>query len=215
MSVEVFMRNKLNGDRVSNYEIMKEQARQSFASLDMDEISRRTGVMPEGGFFRVRLLCEDYLVSTSDGSVTLADGSPSGSSEAMIIYDLLGCSKAGAFPSGNYTQIQNLSGAFTSTKYTGQGMFTGYEKRLSGRSAELDEACRKLEGVPWGKGDVSYTIPVWGRLRAAVSFWDADDEFPASLNLLMDERSTDFMHYETLWYLAGVIADRIMREIDG
>ena len=38
----------------------------------------------------------------------------------------------------------------------------------------------------------------------AILFWDADDEFPASMNLQWDEHILDFMRYETTFYAAAV-----------
>ena len=31
-------------------------------------------------------------------------------------------------------------------------------------------------------------------------FWESDDEFPASLQILVDKNILDFMHYETLMF---------------
>lgn len=214
MSVEAFVRNRMKEGKPSNFEILRERARETFSLMDMEEISRRTGTPIEDGHFRAVLLSDEYLVSTSGGTVTLSDGSPAGSSETMIIYDLLGYAREGASASGEYTQIQNLSGVVTGSKYAGQGMFAAYEKRMDGRDSDLARACEKLGGVPWGKGDVSYSIPVYRDLRTIVSFWDSDDEFPPSLIMMADTNTIDFMHYETLWYLAGVIARRLADEMD-
>ena len=64
-------------------------------------------------------------------------------------------------------------------------------------------------GEKAGAGDVSYNLPVFQALKLRLSFWDADDEFPASLSLLWDENVLDFMRYETTFYAAGYLLDRL------
>ena len=66
-----------------------------------------------------------------------------------------------------------------------------------------------MGGEKAGAGDVSYNLPVFQALKLRLSFWDADDEFPASLSLLWDENVLDFMRYETTFYAAGYLLDRL------
>ena len=214
MSVEAFMKNLLNGDRPSNYDLMAEDARRRFAAMDTEEVSRRTGVPVTEGCFRMILLGREYAVSASDGSVRKADGSPAGHTVSMILYDLLGYAREGAGPSGDYTQVQNLSGAVTASKYAGQGMHDRQAARMDGKDGLLKAACERLSGVPWGKGDVSCLLPLYGDLRFVFSFWDSDDEFPASATILFDSNSLQYMHYETLWYCIGHIFSRLEEEME-
>ena len=213
MSVEAFMKNLLNGGRPSNYDIMVEEARRLFSSMDMGEVSRRTGIPVTDGSFLVTFLGREYAVSASDGTVSEADGSPAGHNVSMILYDLLGHSEAGARPSGDYTQVQNLAKVVSATKYAGQGMHEKQAKQFDGRDIQLKTACEKLGGTPRGKGDVSYCIPLYRDLCFVFSFWNSDDEFPASANILFDTNSLQYMHYETLWYCLGHIFSRISEEM--
>ena len=66
-----------------------------------------------------------------------------------------------------------------------------------------------------GKGDVSYAIPVFRDFWILFQFWDGDDEFPASIKYLFDENALQFMHYETLWYVMGTLADRLDFYVNG
>ena len=82
------------------------------------------------------------------------------------------------------------------------------------REEELRAACEALGGTPWGKGDVSYMIPLYRGLQFVFSFWNSDDEFPASASVLFDSNSLKYMHYETLWYCLGHIFSRIKEEME-
>ena len=198
----------------SNHEILAEEARILFSSMDMQEVRQRTGIEPQDGAFRLELLGRRYSVSTSDGKVTCDDGTPAGHNVSMILYDLLGYSEKGAAPSGDYTQVQNLARVVSTVKYAGQGMYDKTAQSMDGRDNELRAACEALGGTPWGKGDVSYMIPLYRGLQFVFSFWNSDDEFPASASVLFDQNSLQYMHYETLWYCLGHIFSRIKEEME-
>ena len=208
------LRNIPNRDRTSNYDILAEEARARFSSMDMDEIRQRTGIEPVNGAFCIGLLGHDYSVSTADGAVTREDGASAGHTVSMILYDLLGYSEEGACPSGEYTQVQNLARVVSTVKYAGQGMHDRNAQGMDGKDEQLKAACEKLGGTPWGKGDVSYMIPLTGDLKFVFSFWNSDDEFPASASVLFDKNSLQYMHYETLWYCLGHIFSRIKEEME-
>ena len=213
MSVEAYMRNILNGQRPNNYEIMAEEAAKSFSQMDMQEISRRTGIAPVDGAFRLVFLGREYSVSAEDGTVACSSGEPAGIDISMIMYDLLGYCEKDARPSGEYTQVQNLASVLSATKYAGQGMHERQAKQFDGKDEQLRRACEALGGTPLGKGDVSYCIPLYRDLSFMFSFWNSDDEFPASANILFDKNSLQYMHYETLWYCLGLIFSRISQEM--
>ena len=208
------MKNIPNKENRTNYEILAEEARRRFSSMDMVEVLNRTGIDPQDGYFRIRLLGRGYAVSAEDGTVTRDDGEPSGTTVPMILYDLLGYSQKGASPSGEYTQVQNLARVVSTVKYAGQGMHDRNAQGMDGKDEQLKAACEKLGGTPWGKGDVSYMIPLTGDLKFVFSFWNSDDEFPASASVLFDKNSLQYMHYETLWYCLGHIFSRIKEEME-
>ena len=46
-------------------------------------------------------------------------------------------------------------------------------------------------------------------LPVTLQFWDADDEFDAVLKIMWDRRTLDFMRYETTYYAAGRLLERL------
>ena len=67
----------------------------------------------------------------------------------------------------------------------------------------LAKACEALGGIPDGRGDVSYRIPMFDFLPVQFAFWQADEDFPPEMQILWDSNVLSFMHYETLWFAAG------------
>ena len=60
-----------------------------------------------------------------------------------------------------------------------------------------------------GKGDVAYCLPVFDCLPVRLSFWEADEDFPPSLQFQWDRNTTDFIHFETTFYVTSHLLARI------
>ena len=50
-------------------------------------------------------------------------------------------------------------------------------------------------------------------LPVVLQFWDADEEFDAVLKLMWDEHILDYMHYETTYFAAVHLLERVVEEI--
>jgi len=107
----------------------------------------------------------------------------------------------------NMGSLSTIQGG--SMKREGDGLFGRYEAEFDQRDEALSEACAKLGGVPEGKGDVAYRIPMFPFLNVMLQYWDSDDEFPASLQLFVDDKIIDFMHNETVWFALSHMLERI------
>lgn len=199
------------GQRISNYEITRLRAQQLFLNYDQGVMLRRFSPEHTNEAIFFTLLGIRFRIDRQSGAVTRAEtGEDAGFNEAMTILDILCCSQEGCSPSGCYTPMQNLAQVQSTTQdYAGQGMFAKQEQALDNRNAELSAALEALGGMPFGRGDVSYRIPLFLNVYAVVRFWNSDEDFPASMQLLCDENLLQYMHYETVWYMAGFLLDRI------
>ena len=70
-----------------------------------------------------------------------------------------------------------------------------------------------MKGIKAGKGDVAYQIPVFDFLPVIFQFWNSDEDFAASLQLLVDKNILDYMHYETVWFAMSHLLSRIKEEM--
>jgi hypothetical protein len=130
---------------------------------------------------------------------------------AMSIYDVLCESKDGCRPSGQYVTLSHLPGTVPGAK-PGNHMFQKTADYFDQNPEKLSAACETLQGIRGSIGDVSYCIPVFDFLSVQLQLWASDDEFPAVLQLLWDQNILDYMHYETTFYVAGYLFERL-REV--
>ena len=96
----------------------------------------------------------------------------------------------------------------------GGGLFDKSAQFFDGKEDALEQALISLGGEKWGSGDVSYKLPMFGNLWAGVVFWSADEEFPASLNLMVDKNLLQYMHFETMWFAMSLLLENIRAEME-
>ena len=198
-----------------NYGRMRKNAAGIFLERDLGAIVSKLDLESDEEYVYIRFLTRLYRISRKNAEAEWLDGDEwtvAGFGEAMTLYDLLADSKAGAKASGEYTQIKNLADTLTGAYYAGKGSVDAMAKDLDGKEEDLSKGCEALEGERFGRGDVSYRIPIFRDLCAVVSFWSSDEEFPPQLIVMVDMNMKDFLHYETIWYMEGHLMDMVMKD---
>ena len=193
----------------NNYETMKLQMRDEFLKYDQATMIGKFSLRSDDENIYITFFGTEYAVDRNTGDVSSQWGE-AGYNEAMTIYDVLCYSKPNCRASGSMVNMGSLSTIQGgSMKREGDGLFGRYEEAFDQRDAALSAACAKLGGVPEGKGDVAYRIPMFPFLDVMLQYWDSDDEFPASLQLFVDDKMIEFMHYETVWFALSHLLGRI------
>jgi len=72
-------------------------------------------------------------------------------------------------------------------------------------------AAEALGGERLTYGDASFLFPMFPRLRLAVVLYLADEEFPASANVLFDAAAGHYLPTEDLAVLGGMLAGRLIK----
>ena len=193
----------------NNYETMKLQMRDEFLKYDQAAMIEKFGLGSDDENIYITFFGTEYAVDRKTGGVRSERGE-AGYNEAMTIYDVLCWSKPHCKAAGRMVNMGSLSTIQGgSMKREGDGLFGRYEAEFDQNDEALSAACAKLGGVPEGKGDVAYRIPMFPFLDVMLQYWDSDDEFPASLQLFVDAGMTDFMHHETVWFALSHMMERI------
>ena len=134
---------------------------------------------------------------------------PADRDEMASIYELLTTATHLPAETGNWKSIAALC---TNTTDTSLGRYIEYLAPFEGKMDLLKEACAKLGGIPAGKADVSRLSPVLDGITVWFQYWEADDEFPASVQFLWDASITDFFRWSILWNIMTCITNR-MKEV--
>ena len=201
-----------------NYEKMMQQARALFLAADHEQIIKSWGLQADGDTIYVEFFSQRLKINRKTAEISAAEpGLPgafpikSAINESMVLFDML--TRRPAQASGSWASISMLGGII------GQGHDRTLRNEpqaavFAGSCEKLAQACRALGGTPDSKADVGFSIPVLKDLNILFQFWDADDEFPASIKYLFDANALQFMHYETLWYVMNCCYERIAWQFD-
>lgn len=206
--------------RMSNYEVMKYRMEKEFLKYDQEKMVRKFQLSSDADYIYMEFLNCRYRADRLTGRIErskkeFVDWQEADYNEAMTLYDILCYSKEGCRPSGEFISMQGLSSLQGSApSYAGKGFFQREESLFDHKNDGLSKACERLQGARAGKGDVAYLIPVFGPLSVLFQFWDSDEEFPASLQILCDKNILDYMHYETVWFMASHLVKRVKEEME-
>lgn len=81
--------------------------------------------------------------------------------------------------------------------------------RLSGEWVNI-ERLSSISG-----GDVACELDLFPFLPLCLRFWESDEEFPPSLQILTDKNILDYMHYETLMFAVSHVIGRLKDLVSG
>ena len=87
------------------------------------------------------------------------------------------------------------------------------KKHFAGRPQELLKAGLELGGIREKYGDVSLTLHAFPKIRLTYIFWDGDEEFPPSANILFQDTIAQWTHPESVPTLAQIGTERLIHAL--
>lgn len=205
--------------RISNYEKMKNEMADAFLRYDQEEMIRRYGLDHDDDNLYISFLDRRYRIDRQTGQVRWSRDDPrteeiAGYNEAMTIYDVLCCSKEDRHLAHEWVNVGSLSTIQGGTLEKRGDFFQNAGKAFAGKADALSRACEALGGKELEKGDAAYELDLFPFLPLILRFWDADEDFPASLQILVDKNILDYMHYETLMFALSHVLERLRDEME-
>lgn len=190
--------------KVSNYEKWCDEWRQKFLTMDKHEILKR---IPE---INVK---DSYLIMTqfnrrygihvnTGGIVAIEDKEPIHNVAKLNLYTFIWYRSINAKQRGEWVAFEKLKGASVFGSAFKNGITDVIAKTFSGHRKELKEVLSDLGGIPLKYGDVSYEIQALPGIPIRIIFWEGDEEFSASANLLFDSSASEYLHVESIVSLA-------------
>ena len=196
-------------EKQDNYEIMKHKMQTDFASHDLDGVREEWELESDDEALTLTLLCRQYRIDRCSGAVLWHFNGTVREADynvSMTLFDILTRPRQQA--SREMMPISAFSTVHTAA-VPAVSFFDRTAKHFEHRCAALSAACERLGGIPYGRGDVSYLLPVFRDLCVAVRFWDSDEEFGPELSFLCDGNILRFMHFETMMFLLCYVAERL------
>lgn len=189
-----------------------EQWRTEFAGFDPARAARILHLKRDERYVYVTYFQAKYRLRLVDGTMEKQTGEEWTENvcfnEAMAIYHLFYYTKDLPTNSGKWVPSHTIDGV-VSRNLSNDPLLTPFEKKYTGKMAELEEACQSAGGVKLSAGDVSYEFAAFPQVHLRMVFWDADEDFPAQAQILVDQCVTDYLHYETVGCLISDLLEKL------
>jgi hypothetical protein len=198
------------------YEPALAKATSELARIQPQDAAARASVSyehqpPQNGSFLVPFLGKLYDVHWPDGSVyrTSDRHEADVATRILLLHYLLNAD--GSPPTSKWIAFRNLPG--------GLGYDAAFQRRASLRLVQafgtdkeaFVRAARRLGGEPLDFGEASFLFRALPSLWLAVVLHLADDEFPASANVLFDAVASHYLPTEDLAVLGGILAGGLIK----
>ena len=180
------------------------------SECDFKEIAERLGFKYiSSGKIAIDFLGRGYII-TPDG-VTAADGEPTNVNfRNVILYYVL--SAGSGEPKYSFVPLHRLTGMIAgSHAITDKIMNAPLIREFDNNIERLKSSVSVLGGVYEGmiRGSHSWLINVLPKIPVKFIFYETDEEFPADIQIMLDETAPSFMDFECLAFLCGCLVSAL------
>ena len=130
--------------------------------------------------------------------------------EAMAIYHILYYTVDNPILTGEWINNKALDPRHVRHKNE-DVLFDDFASHFQGDTNKLKEACEAFGGTPIvSKADAAYQFYPFPQIPIQIIYWEADEDFPAQVQALVDKNITDYVHIETTGCLVSDLFERII-----
>lgn len=188
-----------------NYGAVREAWRQRFLQMDHEALARRFHLGIDEDFLRLTYFSHPCAIDRRTAQIIRLDRPDAeiGFNQEMNFFNMFHYAVEHPQPSGKLVPFRSVKRVYPFEAAYLKTIIHPFEADFAGRVPDLRRALSALGARPIPQGDAGGELEVFPGLRLAVTFWDADDEFPAQANMLFDSNITDFMHEENVVCVAS------------
>lgn len=190
--------------RFDDYEKISEQWRETFSGFSPERTAAILDLKYDSEYLYIPYFGAVYRLCLADGRLEKQAGEEGweGSlwfNEAMVVYHILNYVADAPRHAGEMVSNTDLDPTSVSRNSTREDvLFADFARKVTGKARELKESCLKLGGteVP-SRADCAFLFYPFPQIPLQLIFWDADEDFPAKVQVLVDRYVTDYLHLET------------------
>ena len=209
------MEKKPENTKQSNMDAALKVAKEEFARRDPKEMAEKAGGEYESAscsnsLISLRLLGQEYTLVHPDGGIESPDHHQVGLvAHILLLHYLL------------YASGKPLSCELFSYKDIpgGEIYFNVFRKRVEmpilnayGDDPEgFEKACEGSGGLEVPMGDLAYQFQAFPNIPITYIYWNVDEEFPASVQVLFDSSIKDYLPLEDIVFLSEMLSWKLAK----
>ena len=198
-----------------NYNAVRERWRLRFLEMDHESLAERFHLKIDEDYLYLTYFTHPFAICRRTGHIVRQD-KPEFESDFNIeinFFNMFHYAVEKPVPSGVLVPFRSVKRVYPFEGAYRKNTLEPFARRYTHRVRELQHALNALNARRIPQGDAGGEIEILPGLRIAITFWDADDEFPAQANMLFDSNITDYMHEENVVTVASD-AVRFLREAE-
>lgn len=180
------------------------------SGLDFQESAVRLGLEYVDGGVRAYFLKREYHITT-DGVEPL-DGQPVNvNNRSVLLYYVL--SKGQGEPENSYIPFESIPRIIGGLHAQSRLMNTPLERYFGNDYLKFSEASVKLDGLQEdsGMGKHLWRFDLLPKIPLKLVFYEADDDFSAEIQIMLDKTATRFMEFECLAFMVGCFVRALIK----
>ena len=195
----------------SNYEKVYAQFQDWFVKCPQEDIIKKIGGEFDEKNLSLSFFGERCRISRGTGEITGEGEREIPVTERLTIMHHLRYCKSFAEEGSKMVPFREIREAAVFEKAYERSALEPLKKHFAGRSQELLKAGLELGGIREKYGDVSLTLHAVPKISLTYIFWDGDEEFPPSANILFQDTIAQWTHPESVPTLAQIGTERLIR----
>jgi hypothetical protein len=192
------------------------QLRRELRDLDLQELRRGTGSeyteeAPGKGVFRLPMWGREVIVEAPSFTARIGETGSELSIDQQALLLFYFRHAQGGGPDGRLVSFSELPGGrFYNAAFQGYSG-NALAQAFKADRAAFERAAEKLEGEPVPLGEAAYTFRVLPRVVLGVVYWEGDEDFPASMQVLFDTAAVRHLPVDVCAIMGGMLARRLIK----
>jgi hypothetical protein len=192
-----------------------EEIWKEFIEREPQEITGRTGVVYEGGRYRLPFLDRTLLLDPVRRQIEVADVSETEPEFRLCLAALLYLLHVNPALLGPGISPLELPGGTTFFRGPHSVPNEILEERFGRDVAGFMAAGKKLKGEVRAAGDAALRLQIFPGLAVEVILWQADEEFPARVSFTLPAHLDRFWFLDAIWGLLNLAAQELLNAAPG
>lgn len=203
----------MTSEKKNGYEGIYQWVVAGLVGFDLAGNAPHLGLEPnDDGSVRVNFLNREYLVK-ADGAYP-TDGKPVGVNHRSVVAHYA-MSPGRGEPSLEFVSLAKKSGTVSGSQsaFLRESVSNPLARKFGEDQPALEAAVARIGGQPAGRdesGGQAWIFFPFPKMPLKLVYHEADEEFEAEFRLLYDSRCTDFMEFEAVAFVGGILVEELL-----
>ena len=199
----------MNQEYESNYEKVFSYFQGEFLKLDQEAAAEKLGLFCEEDAIMIPWFGNCWRIDRNTGIITDENGNIPDVTQRLLIMHHFCFFRMDAVHSDKWVPFRQIREAACFERAYKKSAVDPIVEYFAGKTELFVQAARALGGTPVSYGDAGFRIYPLPQIGLTYIFYDADEEFEASCNILFESTVTWWIHPESVPTIASAATEKL------